>query len=56
MNVIANDPVITFTLSDNSRRFNTELVNTYQYSIEEYDNVCLKLQLIDFNVALANKQ
>jgi hypothetical protein len=53
MEVIKNDPAIEFEISDESRRFGTPLKNTYQYSIEPYDDVCLKLLLIDSSVELA---
>lgn len=53
MEVIENDPTIKFTLADESRNTRTRLVNIYQYSIEKYDDVLLKLELIDFKVEIA---
>lgn len=50
IDVIEKDPVIKFTLSDLSNISRATLLNTYQYSIEKYDDVLLKLVLIDFKV------
>lgn len=53
MDVIQNDSVIKFELADESRNNRTRLVNIYQYSIEKYDDVLLKLELIDFKIEIA---
>lgn len=49
---LQGDPVITFELFDEGRNFRSQLVNTYAYSIEQYDDVCFELRLIDFKVEL----
>lgn len=49
--VCENDPMITFTLSDETRR-GVALIHTYQYSVEQYDNVSLILKLVAFKVDL----
>lgn len=53
MEIIENDATIKFSLADESRNTRTRLVNIYQYSIEKYDDVLLKLELIDFKVEIA---
>jgi hypothetical protein len=41
-----------FELFDKGRNSNKDLVNTYNYAIEEYDDVSVLLRLVDFNVTL----
>lgn len=45
-----NNLIVVFTLSDETQRNRTKLMNTYQYSIEKYDDVSLVLRLVDFKI------
>lgn len=55
MDVIQHDPIIVFTLADISENSRTNLINTYIYTIEPYDNLSLKLVLFDFKISIENK-
>jgi len=44
--------IVRMELSDTSRLSKKELINVYLYKAEEYDDVSIKLILIDFKVEL----
>jgi hypothetical protein len=43
---------IEFQLTDTSRGSNKKLINTYLYSVKEYDSISFELVLIDFKIDL----
>jgi hypothetical protein len=42
--------IVIFELSDTSEGSRKELVNVYSYQINEYDDVSIKLNLVDFKI------
>lgn len=44
------DELIKFEISDTSSNSKKELINTYVYKAEHYDDVSLKLVLMDFSI------
>lgn len=52
---IAESQKVVFELTDQSYGAKTKLLNTYIYQSEKYDDVGIKLKLIDFSVTVQPK-
>ncbi len=53
---IGEGQTIVFELSDIAAGSRSELLNTYTYLSEKYDDVGIKLKLIDFKVTVKDKK
>lgn len=50
-----SEAVVIFELEDISQMSRKRLINTYTYKLDSYDDVSVRLTLIDFNITLDGK-